>query len=129
MIRTRPDLAAIPDYVPGRSAESVERAYAIRDVVKLASNEAPFGPLPAALAAIAEAAPTVNRYPDDGGVALREALGEHYGVGLDNPSWKSERIDDQTPFGYGTVAQAVAAAPFRGQAAGRPARHRRSRGC
>jgi histidinol-phosphate aminotransferase len=83
VIRTRPDLAAIPDYVPGRSAESVERAYAIRDVVKLASNEAPFGPLPAALAAIAEAAPTVNRYPDDGGVALREALGEHYGVGLE----------------------------------------------
>src|SRR5439155_324785 len=45
----------MPEYVPGRSAESVAAKYAIGDVIKLASNEAPFPPLPSALAAIADA--------------------------------------------------------------------------
>jgi histidinol-phosphate aminotransferase len=83
MIRTRPALEALPEYVPGRSAESVAAKYAIGDVIKLASNEASFGPLPAALDAIAEAAKTANRYPDDAATALREALGAHYAVSAD----------------------------------------------
>ena len=74
MIRTRPALDGIPQYVPGRSAEAVARERAVVDVVKLASNEAPFPPLPAALDAIAAAAPRLNRYPDDAVVTLREAL-------------------------------------------------------
>jgi histidinol-phosphate aminotransferase len=80
VIRTRPALAGIPEYVPGRSAESVGARYAIGDVVKLASNEAPFGPLPSAAAAIIDATDDVNRYPDDAGTALREALGASCGV-------------------------------------------------
>lgn len=80
MIRTRPTLDALPEYVPGRSAESVAARYAIGDVIKLASNEAAFGPLPSALAAIEAAAPGANRYPDDGATALREALAQRYSV-------------------------------------------------
>ena len=80
MIRTRSALGLMPEYVPGRSAESVAVKYAIGDVVKLASNEAPFPPLPAAVAAIAEAAGRVNRYPDDSAAALREELAAHYSV-------------------------------------------------
>src|SRR4051794_40566549 len=80
MIRTRPTLDALPEYVPGRSAESVAAKYAIGDVIKLASNEASFGPLPSALAAIEAAATGVNRYPDDSATALREALGARYAV-------------------------------------------------
>ena len=80
MIRTRPALDAMPEYVPGRSAESVAAKYAIGDVIKLASNEAPFPPLPSALAAIADAASGVNRYPDDAAAALREQLAAEYGV-------------------------------------------------
>jgi histidinol-phosphate aminotransferase len=80
MIRTRPALDALPEYVPGRSAEAVAAKYAIGDVIKLASNEASFGPLPAALEAIEHAARTANRYPDDASTALREALGNHYSV-------------------------------------------------
>jgi histidinol-phosphate aminotransferase len=70
----------MPEYVPGRSAESVAAKYGIGDVIKLASNEAPFPPLPSAVAAIADAASGVNRYPDDATVALREQLADHYGV-------------------------------------------------
>ena len=80
MIRTRPALDVMPEYVPGRSAESVAARYAIGDVIKLASNEVPFGPLPAALAAIEAAARSANRYPDDAATALREALGASCGV-------------------------------------------------
>jgi len=68
---TRPDLDALPSYVPGRSAPGA---------IKLASNEVPYGPLPGVVEAIAEAARQVHRYPDMAVVALREALAERYGV-------------------------------------------------
>jgi histidinol-phosphate aminotransferase len=80
MIRTRPALDRIPAYVPGRSAEVVAAEHGIDDVVKLASNEASFGPLPAARLAIADAVSGINRYPDDRSAALTDALAEHYGV-------------------------------------------------
>jgi histidinol-phosphate aminotransferase len=80
VIRTRLALDALPEYVPGRSAESVAAKYALGDVIQLASNEAAFGPLPSALAAIEEAAAVANRYPDDAATALRQALGAHYAV-------------------------------------------------
>ncbi len=79
MVRARRALDGIPTYVPGRSAESVAAEHGIAEVVKLASNEAVFGPLPAALEAVERAARDANRYPDDGTVALREALAAHYG--------------------------------------------------
>lgn len=80
MIRTRRALTAIPAYVPGRSAEAVAVERGIGDVVKLASNEAPFGPLAAAQAALAGAIAGVNRYPDDRSRELGAALAAHYGV-------------------------------------------------
>lgn len=83
VIRTRPALAGIPDYVPGRSAHSVASQYALTNVLKLASNEAPFGPLPSAAAAIIDATDDANRYPDADAVALRAALADHLGVDPD----------------------------------------------
>ncbi len=68
---TRPDLDALPAYVPGRT---------IPGSIKLASNEVPYGPLPGVLEAITEAAAGVHRYPDMGVVALRDALAERLGV-------------------------------------------------
>ena len=80
MIRHREALDAIADYVPGRAAGDVAAQYALTNVVKLASNEAPYGPLPAAIAAVDEAVRGVNRYPDPDTVPLRSALAEKYGV-------------------------------------------------
>jgi histidinol-phosphate aminotransferase len=45
--------------------------------IKLASNETVQGPLPSVKAAIAAAAETINRYPDNGCVELREHLAKH----------------------------------------------------
>jgi len=47
-------------------------------VIKLASNEGPYGPLPAALAAMERATPELNRYPDGGAYRLRAALAERF---------------------------------------------------
>jgi histidinol-phosphate aminotransferase len=51
--------------------------------VKLASNEGPFGPFPAALEALARCATELNRYPDGGAWRLRSALAERLGVGFE----------------------------------------------
>ncbi|MCP9621781.1 histidinol-phosphate transaminase [Nocardia otitidiscaviarum] len=71
----RPDLDAIPAYVAGRS---------LPGVVKLASNETTFPPLPSVAKAIAEAAEQVNRYPDITATELRTAIAEFHGVGIEN---------------------------------------------
>jgi histidinol-phosphate aminotransferase len=49
-------------------------------IVKLGSNEGAFGPLPAAVAAFEAAVGQLNRYPDGGGLHLREALAARFGV-------------------------------------------------
>jgi histidinol-phosphate aminotransferase len=76
----RPGLAAVDPYEPGRPIESVQREMGIRRVVKLASNEGPLPPFPAAERAIAEAAAGQRLYPDPGAWALRDALERHTGV-------------------------------------------------
>ena len=63
-------------YEPGKPVEEVQRELGLERVVKLASNEGPFGPFPAALEAIARSAPGLNRYPDGGAYRLRAALSE-----------------------------------------------------
>ncbi len=65
---------------PGKPIEEVQRELGLERVVKLASNEGPFPPLPAALEALARGASGLNRYPDGGFYALRRALAERHGV-------------------------------------------------
>jgi histidinol-phosphate aminotransferase len=49
-------------------------------VVRLASNESPYPPLPAVREAIARALSTLNRYPDPSNSVLRRRLSDRYGV-------------------------------------------------
>jgi histidinol-phosphate aminotransferase len=58
----------------------VQRELGLARVIKLASNEGPFGPFPEALEALAQSALEVNRYPDGGAFRLRRALAERHGV-------------------------------------------------
>ncbi len=74
-VHIRPDLDAIPAYVPGRSFPGA---------IKLASNETTQGPLPSVREAIVEAAGGVNRYPDIRATALVESLAEKLGVAPEN---------------------------------------------
>jgi histidinol-phosphate aminotransferase len=79
----RPALAAVDPYEPGRPIEAVRVDTGIEEVVKLASNEGPFPPFPAAQRAIAEAAAGLRLYPDPGCWALRDALERHTGISAD----------------------------------------------
>ena len=49
-------------------------------MVRLASNESPYPPLPAVREAIEHALGTLNRYPDPSNSLLRERLSDRYGV-------------------------------------------------
>jgi histidinol-phosphate aminotransferase len=76
----RAALAGLVPYEPGKPVEEVQRELGLERVVKLASNEGPYGPFPAALEAIERTAPELNRYPDGGAYRLREALAAKHGI-------------------------------------------------
>lgn len=73
-VTPRPEIAALPAYVPGKRPEPGKRVY------KLSSNEVTYPPLPAVTAAISAAAGEVNRYPDMYATELTAALASHVGV-------------------------------------------------
>jgi histidinol-phosphate aminotransferase len=76
-------IADLVPYEPGKPVEELQRELGLERVVKLASNEGPFPPFPAALEAIERAAGELNRYPDGGSWALRAALAERHGVAFE----------------------------------------------
>ena len=76
-------LDGVRAYEPGKPVEEVQRELGLERVVKLASNEGPFPPFPAALEAIERTARALNRYPDGGSYLLREALAERHGVAFE----------------------------------------------
>jgi histidinol-phosphate aminotransferase len=76
----KPPVRDLVPYEPGKPVEEVQRELGLERVVKLASNEGPFGPFPEALEALAAAGPELNRYPDGGGYRLRAALAERHRV-------------------------------------------------
>jgi histidinol-phosphate aminotransferase len=79
----RASIADLVPYEPGKPVEEVQRELGLERVVKLASNEGPFPPFPAALEAVERAAHDLNRYPDGGVFALRRALAEKHGVAFE----------------------------------------------
>jgi len=76
-------IEAIEPYRPGKPLEAVRREFGLTDVIKLASNECPLGPFPAALAAIDGCTTELNRYPDGAVQRLQAALAVRHGVDTD----------------------------------------------
>jgi histidinol-phosphate aminotransferase len=79
----RPALDGLVPYEPGKPVEEVQRELGLERVVKLASNEGPYGPFPSAQEAIARAALELNRYPDGGAYRLRNAIADMHGVAFE----------------------------------------------
>jgi histidinol-phosphate aminotransferase len=67
-------------YAPGKSVEQLLREQGLGKAIKLASNENPFGPPPAAVEAIKQAASQVHRYPDGDGSKLKARLADKHRV-------------------------------------------------
>ncbi|BDZ41665.1 putative phenylalanine aminotransferase [Paraoerskovia sediminicola] len=70
-VPVRPSVSGLPAYVPGARTPVGAAAY------KLSSNENPYPPLPSVVAAIADAADDVNRYPDMYASELVAAIADH----------------------------------------------------
>jgi histidinol-phosphate aminotransferase len=77
-----PMLASLPVYQPGRPIEEVARELGLPPdhVIKLASNENPLGPSPAALAAMRQAISQVHLYPDGNAFYLKQKLAAQLGI-------------------------------------------------
>jgi histidinol-phosphate aminotransferase len=81
--RARAALDAIIPYEPGMTPERARRRLKGLKFAKLSSNENPFGPSPAAIAAAARAIGEAGSYPDSTSLALRQALSLHLARPLD----------------------------------------------
>ncbi|MCI0536045.1 MAG: histidinol-phosphate transaminase [Verrucomicrobiales bacterium] len=77
-----PALRNLPVYQPGRPIEEVARELGLpaQNVIKLASNENPLGPSPAALAAMERAFKQLHLYPDGNAFYLKNKLADKLGV-------------------------------------------------
>lgn len=79
-VKLRKVLESIPVYRPGESPDECDAAGSF----KLSSNESPWEPPTTVIAAIEQAATTLNRYPDYYEVELCQKLGERFGF---EPEW------------------------------------------
>jgi histidinol-phosphate aminotransferase len=77
-----PALDQLPVYQPGRPIEEVARELGLpaEHIIKLASNENPLGPSPAALGAMQDAIHRVHLYPDGNAFYLKNRLAEKLGL-------------------------------------------------
>lgn len=67
-------------YVPGKPIEDLKRELGLDSVIKLASNENPFGTAPAVTRALAAFAGELHRYPDGNGYALKQKLAARHAI-------------------------------------------------
>ena len=73
-----PAVQALQPYLPGKPVAELEREYGISNIIKLASNENPFGPSPLAIAAASAVLGDLSRYPEGNAWLLAEELaGKH----------------------------------------------------
>ena len=74
------NVRSLSPYVPGKPIEELERELGISNIIKLASNENPFGPSPLALASMQRALAETWLYPDGSGHVLKHKLAAKLGV-------------------------------------------------
>jgi histidinol-phosphate aminotransferase len=79
-VKYRRVLDAISAYVPGKPIDAVKRELGLERVIKLASNENPFGFSDSVRAAVMQALDEVNLYPDGNATLLKEKIAEKYGI-------------------------------------------------
>lgn len=80
-----PGVRGLTPYQPGKPIEELARELGLEvaDIVKLASNENPFGPSAAVTEAMTAAMAEMSIYPDGAGFALKAELSQRLGVNAD----------------------------------------------
>ncbi len=84
-VPVRPELERVAPYEPGESLDafSARMGIPVERLIKLNSNESPYGPSPRVLAALGNYA-HYNLYPDPAAPALRAALASYVGVPIEH---------------------------------------------
>ncbi|MGV6838781.1 MAG: histidinol-phosphate transaminase [Planktomarina sp.] len=77
--KPQPGILDIAPYVGGDS-----HVAGVQDILKLSSNENPWGPPAAAVQAMQDAAVSMHRYPSTDHAALRQAIAKVHGLDADN---------------------------------------------
>ena len=75
----QPGIMDISPYVPGKSNTTFNG-----EIYKLSSNETPLGASPKAIAAFKSLSADLQLYPDGSATALRNAIGDRYGLNPEN---------------------------------------------
>jgi histidinol-phosphate aminotransferase len=79
-MQPKPNIVNLPVYQPGKPVDDVKRELGLTEVIKLASNENPFGSSPKAKEAIVRELENISIYPDGAAVELTAALAVSHGV-------------------------------------------------
>lgn len=82
-MQPKPHIVHLPVYQPGKPIEDVKRELGLDEVIKLASNENPYGSSPKVLQAIQQEFTNISIYPDGSAVALTQALVKQTGLNED----------------------------------------------
>ncbi|MBL4954337.1 histidinol-phosphate transaminase [Neobacillus sp. YIM B02564] len=79
----RRSIRQLKEYIPGKAIEEVKRELGLDKIIRLASNENPFGPSPKAVQAMQAAVADSQLYPESTGREVREKLANLYQLALD----------------------------------------------
>ena len=79
----RPAIKGVTPYQPGKFAEDVMDELGLSEIIKVASNENPYGPYPASIIRMKQEIDRLNQYPDASFKDLRRTLGRLHGISPD----------------------------------------------
>lgn len=80
MMKFKQQLKGLQAYKPGRTMDEVKKQFGLQEVIKLASNENPYGSSPKVREALTNASLDFALYPDGYASSLREAVAAHLSV-------------------------------------------------
>ena len=80
-VSARPELDSMTAYLPGESlvAFSARSGIPVHRIMKLNSNESPYGPVPSVIEALGDCT-NYNNYPDSDATNIRAALSDYTGL-------------------------------------------------
>ncbi|WP_048601719.1 histidinol-phosphate transaminase [Rubeoparvulum massiliense] len=82
-MKVRSELTQVQPYQPGKPMEELRRELGLSHVIKLASNENPYGCSDHVKRALEAEIQMISRYPDGAAYQLKQAIAEYYGVTME----------------------------------------------
>ena len=96
MVKTRAIIDEFDTYVPGKSKKEIASMYNLDEdeIIKLGSNENPWGPVPGLRDVMMDAVSQMNRYPESNHEHLKEIIAEYANVRSDQVMVAGDGADE-----------------------------------